>query len=238
MGILSGQVAIVTGSGQGIGKAIAMALAREGAAVVLAERDRGSGLRVEKALKNQGFLARFIPTDVTREASVGTMVSRALKAFGRVDILVNNAAILKKSPVDQTSLHDWQSVLTVNLTGPFLCIREALPHLKDGRRGCIVNIASALGKHGAADLSAYSASKAGVISLTQSVAEEAAGYGVRVYAVCPSLVKTAMARPFLRGRAPSTVLSPEDVARTVLNLTARRNDVANGQAIDVSPCHR
>lgn len=228
-------VAIVTGGARGIGEAIGRALVQEGMTVVVGDREAKAGRRAAASLRRMGATALFIRTDVTRVGSVRRLVLRTIDAFGRIDVLVNNAAILKMKPVANMRPAEWEQVLAVNLTGPFLCAREVLPYLLRQRSGCIVNVASAVGKQSAPGLAAYGASKAGLIRFTESLAQEVVESGVRVAAVCPSLVRTAMARRFLRGRSPSTVLDPADVARVVAGLITGKIPAASGEAVDVRP---
>ena len=209
---LDGRAAIVTGGAVGIGAAVARRLAQEGAKVVVADVKAGEGAASVASLRNIGAEAIFLPTDVSDAGQVRAMVERALDAFGRLDVLVNNAGIPGPPvPVDALDPADWDRVLAVNLRGSFLCAKFAVPHLEASGRGAIVNIASTFGLVGAHTTTAYSASKGGVIALTRQLAVDLGPRGIRVNAVCPGFVDNDM-------DARRTRMTPEAAAA---NLAAR-----------------
>ena len=162
------KVAVITGGAQGIGKAIAMHLLEQEMAVVIADSDDEAGRETAKECLSLGRL-EFVRADVSEEADVRRLTDEAGKAFGGIDLLVNNAAIARGQPLTKLSLADWNRVLAVNLTGPFLCAKHMAPHLKE-RRGCIVNIASTRAMMSEANTEAYSASKGGLVALTHALA--------------------------------------------------------------------
>ena len=168
---LDQQVAIVTGAGSGIGRATAQLLAASGATVVVAERRPQAGRATERLLRQSGGSAWFLATDVTDWKEVRRMVRTTLRRLGRVDILVNNAGILREGEVAHQSVSAWRQVLEVNLFGPFLCTRAVLRHMLRRRSGCIINIASQLGKESLPELAAYCASKFGLIGFTGSLVD-------------------------------------------------------------------
>ena len=191
---LEGRVAIVTGAGSGIGRAIALGLAREGASVAVADVDGGKADAVAREIEANGDAAIGIAADVANTEQVNAMVEEAVKRFGRLDILVNNAGRAARGFVGQMTDEDWDAVIAVNLRGTFLCSRAALPHMTPQRSGRIVNTASGLGLRGSPGGAVYGASKAAIINFTKSLAQEVARYGISVNAIAPGVTDT----PFWR----------------------------------------
>ncbi len=228
-------VAVITGAGRGIGRATAEAFAVEGYAVVVAERVPALGRRTERALVKAGARALFLPTDVADPASVARTARAVLRRFGRLDCLVNNAGVLTPGPLVDLAVADLDRMLAVNLHGPLFFARAVLPAMRRQRSGTIVNVASQLGKVGAAGYATYCASKFGVVGLTEALAEELAGTGIRVWAVCPGLVDTPMARRAVgaSARERAGLLEPEAVARVIVDLATGRRREASGTAVDV-----
>ncbi len=212
-----GQVAIVTGAGQGIGRRIALDLVAGGASVALVGRD----LRKLKQVVKNARAARLarnecrtlaVSADVTREDQVRRMVRRVVKYFGRLDILVNNAGARgPTASIVESELADWKHVVEVNLTGTYLCSREAMKVLLPRHQGCIVNMASVAGQHGYPLRAPYSASKWGVISLTKSLAAEGGSQGIRANAVCPGPVEGPGLDGVIEGRAEKLGVSFEEM---------------------------
>jgi len=193
MGFLEGQVAIVTGASRGIGRAIAVALAGEGAKVIV--NFASSVIAAEEVvteIKSKGGEAIAIHADVSHEAQVDSLVKSAIDTWGRVDVLVNNAGITRDTLLLRMKLEDWQSVIDLNLTGVFLVTRAVSKTMLKQKSGRIINIASVAGQMGNPGQGNYSAAKAGVIGFTKTVAKEMASRGVTVNAVAPGFIATDM----------------------------------------------
>lgn len=194
MGRLKDCVAIVTGAGQGIGRAIALGVGGEGASVVIAEKDLDNALNVQREVERAGRQGLAVQTDVCREDSIKAMVRRSLDEYGRVDILVNNAGIYPVSSVENMSEDEWDHVIRTNLVGAFLCAREVVPTFLEQGKGRIINITSGTAFRGAKNGAHYAASKAGIIGFTKALALELAPYGITVNSICPGLTDTAQPR--------------------------------------------
>ena len=249
---LENRIALVTGGGRGIGRAIALAFAREGARVVLAAR---TGQQVEEAAADIGNEEIAVPVvcDVSDVASVQLMFSRVSVKFGRgPDILVNNAGIAESAPLAKTDDDLWQRHLAINLSGTFYCTRAAMPAMIERGWGRIINIASIAGKTCAPYIAAYSASKHGVLGLTRSIAMEVAAKGITVNAICPGYVDTDMttrgienvtaktghsseqALEAIKKMSPQNrLITVEEVSALALLLASEEGRGINGQAINI-----
>jgi NAD(P)-dependent dehydrogenase (short-subunit alcohol dehydrogenase family) len=234
MGRLDNKIAIVTGGGRGIGAATARLFVEEGAKVVIAARSVDELRSVCSDTCSDRILG--VPADVSDESQVGVLFAETKRKFGNIDILVNNAGVIRVRPIQEMTIDDWDAVLAVNLRGSFLCAREAFRVMKEtGRGGSIVNMSSLAGIRGVEKFpgtSAYAASKHGVVGLTEVLAVEGRGVGIRVNCVAPGAVDTRM----LREGAPllKTSTSPEDVARTILFLSdERQSRKVTGAVIEI-----
>ncbi len=231
------KVAIVTGAGAGIGRAIALKLAREGARVVVAEYVAEKAEAVAQEIRASGHEALAIPTDVAREDSVQAMLEQTLAHFGNVDLLVANAGIQRRYFVHELSTAEFSAMLSVNLLGVFQCSKAVLPGFYARKSGNIIIIASDSGKHGYAHNAAYCASKFGVLGFMEALADEARAYKVRVNAICPAGVKTAMSAstPTLEGGLLDTrfFMEPDEIADVVLFLATPQSRAIHGQTLQV-----
>lgn len=189
--MLEGKVAIVTGGGQGIGAAIAQLFAENGMKVVIAEIDEEAGVEREELLRGMGLDVKFVKTDVSDEESVKMMVKKTVEYYGGVDVLVNNAAITSVKSIFERSLEEWERVIRVNLTGPYLCSRYCAEEMTKRGGGVIVNIASTRAFMSEPDTEPYSASKGGLVALTHSLAISLAKYHIRVVCVSPGWIETS-----------------------------------------------
>ncbi|MFO7967542.1 MAG: SDR family oxidoreductase [Archaeoglobaceae archaeon] len=229
---VSGRTVIVTGSGRGIGKAIAVLLAQKGAKVVVTARTKSEIDKVRDEIRSAGGDAISFPADVTQPDSVKDMVQTTIQEYGSVDILVNNAGTGIRKLFTETSQEELDNVMKVNVEGVFLCCQEVLPHMISKRDGVIINISSGAGKSGFPELSAYCASKFAVNGLTESVAQEVIDYNVRIYGVCPGSANTSLYRNLFPERA-GNLTSPEKVAESVLKVCKEGFRQRPGKCMDV-----
>jgi len=234
-----GKAVLVTGGGRGIGRAVAAAFAQEGAAVAVAyHQHRTEAEGVAQALRQAGRRALAIQADVSRAGQVADLVRRVQEEWERLDVLVNNAGILRRTPLEGITLQEWQDVLDTNLTGAMLCAQAAAPLLRE-RGGSIVNVASIRGLVGGTS-PAYAASKGGLVALTKTLARTLAPQ-IRVNAVAPGFVDTDLnahltveEREKIAGRIPlGRFAEPEEVARAVLFLASPRAAYITGQILVV-----
>lgn len=216
---LKGKIALITGAGKGIGKAVAQALAREGAHLILLARDRATLEGVAEHLTTQyGVRTHVESVDVSDRAAVEAAVQRAVEALGGLDVLVNNAGTATFGSVLDMDPEEWERIIRVNLLGTYHVSRAALPHLIARGAGSIINVASTAGEKGAPNASAYAASKAGVIALTESLMAEVRKHDVRVILLNPSTVNTELAASLgLKIGEEDRMLQSEDVAEVLVS---------------------
>jgi len=244
------RVALVTGGATGIGRAIAKRLARAGYDLAIADIDAPGAETAANQIRESGRRVVAIQCDVGERASAFRMAEEAARALGDVDLLVNNAGIVRLGPLASFSDKDWRDIFRVNVDGVFFCCQAVLPGMVARRRGNLVNIASWNGKLGAPNFGAYSATKFAVIGLTQALAREVASQGIRVNAVCPGIVAGTPMRAQVErdgqvfGLPPSSerakaiplgrLATPEDIANVVVFLASQEAAYMTGQAINVT----
>ena len=248
MGELDGKVTVITGAGSGIGRGIALVLARRGADLILTDLDQG---RAQAVADEVGGTA--LEHDVTSWQSCARVVEKALELRRRIDVLVNNAGVSKSLPFHELDEKEWDRVNDVNAKGVFLCCRAVVPHMMERRSGRIINISSMAGKEAFPLFVHYCASKFAVIGLTQGLAKELAGYDINVNAVCPGVVRTPLWEPLLDQLSESKGISrdeawqefvdriplgrpqePEDIGEVVAFLASDRARNMTGQGINVT----
>jgi NAD(P)-dependent dehydrogenase (short-subunit alcohol dehydrogenase family) len=244
---LKGQVALVTGSAMGIGKAIAQLFAQEGAAVIAADIQEVGGKATCEEIRKAGGRCLFRRADVSVEREVEELVAAGRKEFGGISVLANVAGISHESPAHLLDLADWDRILKVNLTSMFLCAKHVLPGMLAARRGAIVNMASVQGLFGFPSFPHYAASKGGIIALTRQLAREYAGQGIRVNCIAPGTVDTPMlAEVMARTPNPAELRAtwdkmhplgrigkPLDIAQGALFLACEESSWITGQCIAI-----
>jgi 3-oxoacyl-[acyl-carrier protein] reductase len=247
MGRLQDRVIVVTGGAQGIGRAYCEGFAKEGAKVVVADVDGASAEELVRALGKDGHDALAVRTDVAEPADAERMARAAIDRFGRIDGLVNNAAVFQRPamsrvPFEQIPVEEWDRLMAVNLRGIFLCCRAVVPAMKRQRSGKIVNISSGTVFYGAPNAAHYVTSKAGVIGLTRSLARELGDYRITVNAIAPGLIismdevdpaRDAQNQQRLQARAIKRTEVPQDVVGAAVFLCAAESDFITGQTLVV-----
>ena len=240
---LKDRVAIVTGGGKGIGEEICLGLSREGARIVIAEIDIENSEEVIKKIQNNGSEAIVIKTDVSDENSINNMVEEAIKHFGKIDILINNAGIRHiKKLLDHTK-KDWDEMIAVNLTGPYLSCKAVIPHMIKQGKGKIVNFGSIASFMGRPDRVGYVAAKSGVLGLTRALAVDLTRKNINVNTICPGLISTPFNKKFAEdpthGEAwgKETIVGrwglPTDIVGAAVFLSSDESDFINGTEIKI-----
>jgi NAD(P)-dependent dehydrogenase (short-subunit alcohol dehydrogenase family) len=231
---LAGKVAIVTGAASGIGRASAIAFAREGAKVIVADRNVTAGEETAASIRAEGLEAFFVEVDVARESSVQQMVEQTIQYWNRIDILFNNAGVVMVKPLEAMTEEDWDRVMAINVKGAFLCIKHAVPHIRSAGGGAILNTGSIGSFTGQLGTPVYSASKGAIALLTRSLALDYGRDHIRVNCICPGITDTPMLREHMGYGAPGEaaikarlarvptgeILTPQDIARAALYLVS------------------
>ena len=231
---LKDRVAIVTGAANGIGRASAIAFAREGASVVIVDRNTKGGNETAATIRSEGHDATFACVDVTREADMAHMIAETAERQGQIDILFNNAGVVLVKPIEKMSEEEWDRVMAINVKAAFLAIKHVVPHMRRARKGAILNTGSIGSFTGQVGTPVYSASKGAIALLTKTLALDLGRDGIRVNCICPGITDTPMLREHLGqgaegearirarlSRVPlGEILSPEDVARAAVYLVS------------------
>ena len=231
--LLKDNVALITGAGRGIGRAIALCFAREGARSVLTGRNTDRLALVQREIRSGGGNAEAFLLDVTREDQAASVVERVIQEWGRIDVLVNNAGIIAyDTPVWDTTMEQWDQVMNTNLRGMHLVCRAVIPYMMRRQRGVIINVGSSSGRRPDGEYGAYTASKWGVVGYTASLAHSVRPYGISVNGINPGWVDTDMARTY-NPEGDTDWITPEEVAQAALYLAAHAPGIMAGQFIDL-----
>ena len=239
---LQDQVAIITGSARGIGRATARCLAQEGASIVIADINGEGAQDAAAEIEGLGRPALAVATDVAEQAQVQAMVQQAIETFGRIDMLVNNAGNAALTPLLETTPEEWDRTIKIHLYGTFFCTQAVVAHMVPHVRGRIVNMSSVSGLVGSAGRSAYGAAKGGIATLTKVLAVELAPHGIRVNAIAPGAVETELSRAawtpadqegYFRLTPIERLGQPEDIARAALFLCSPQSDYVTGHILAV-----
>lgn len=243
------KVAIMTGAGSGIGKASALRFAQEGAAVTIADIHLELAEETAELIRTRGGQAQAVHTDVRKATDVQNMVEKTLAAFGKIDVLFNNAGVFVPKNVVETTEEEWDWVVDVNLKGVFLGCKYVLPEMVRRRSGVIINTASTSGLEGNSGAATYNASKGGVVLLTKNIALDFAPYGIRAVAICPGVTETAIGEHCVEGwnehrqqaamrlaaaaHPLGRVAQPEEIANFVLFLASDEASFISGAALPI-----
>lgn len=237
------RVALVTGAGSGIGRAAALAFAQEGASVVVSCRGKAAGEETVRLIRESGGEASFVPCDVSRSESVRRLIEETVNRYGGLDVALNNAGVNnERMRTAELSEAEWDRVIDINLKGAWLCMKYEIPRMMARKGAAIVNTSSVSGIRGRADLSAYTASKHGLIGLTRAAAIEYAGDGIRINAICPGVVPSGMVpvagRPDIIGHLASRIPMgrlgrAEEIAQTILWLCSEDSSFVTGHVMVV-----
>ena len=240
---LQNRVAIVTGGGKGIGREICLGLSKQGAKIVIAELDIENSNKVIEEIKDSGSEAISIKTDISNENSVKNLILETIKKFNKIDILINNAGIRHVKKLDDHNLNDWNDMLSVNLTGPYICCKAVIPEMKKVGKGKIINFGSIASFMGRPDRVGYVAAKSGVLGLTRALAIDLKGTNINVNTICPGLISTSFNKKYAEDPThgekwgKETIVGrwglPSDIVGAAIFLSSDDSDFINGSEIKI-----
>jgi len=240
---LQNRVAIVTGGGKGIGREICLGLSKQGAKIVIAELDIENSNKVIEEIKDSGSEAISIKTDISNENSVKNLILETIKKFNKIDILINNAGIRHVKKLDDHNLNDWNDMLSVNLTGPYICCKAVIPEMKKVGKGKIINFGSIASFMGRPDRVGYVAAKSGVLGLTRALAIDLKGTNINVNTICPGLISTPFNKKYVEDPThgekwgKETIVGrwglPSDIVGAAIFLSSDDSDFINGSEIKI-----
>lgn len=240
---LKNKVAIVTGGGKGIGEEICLGLAKEGAKVVVADLDKENSSNVVKEIVKNNGDAIYIETDVSNEASVKNLISETINRFDQIDILINNAGIRHVKKLEHHDLSDWNDMISVNLTGPYICCQAVIPEMKKIGKGKIINFGSIASFMGRPDRVGYVAAKSGILGLTRALAIDLKGTNINVNTICPGLISTPFNKKYAEDPThgeqwgKETIVGrwglPSDIVGAAIFLSSNESDFINGSEIKI-----
>ena len=240
---LQNRVAIVTGGGKGIGREICLGLSKQGAKIVIADLDIENSNKVIEEIKDSGSEAIAIKTDISNENSVKNLILETIKKFNKIDILINNAGIRHVKKLDDHNLNDWNDMLSVNLTGPYICCKAVIPEMKKVGKGKIINFGSIASFMGRPDRVGYVAAKSGVLGLTRALAIDLKGTNINVNTICPGLISTPFNKKYAEDPThgekwgKETIVGrwglPSDIVGAAIFLSSDDSDFINGTEIKI-----
>jgi len=229
-----GKVVLVTGASRGLGRVVAQDFAHQGAKVVLVARTLGPLEELEDQILAAGGEALAVAADISDPSAVQALAMEVGVTYGRVDIIINNAAVAILKPMAEVAREEWEQMTGVNLHGMFLVTQTFLPGMIERKTGVVVNISAALARNGYPNLAVYSATKAGIIAFSEALSKEVRRYGVQVYSVCPHGINTDLYKTLFGATDPAKILTPQRVAQDVLKVAAGEGGIRSGQTLEIS----